>query len=274
MGAHLIEEVAVVGDDDHRAFTFVEHVLQPADGVDIEVIGRFIQQQDVRIGKQCLREQHAQLPAGGNGTHRAKMLFGGDAHAMQQLAGARLRRVAVELGKLRLQLGSVQVILLAGLRIGVDRILLAHAVPHLLVALQHHIQHPLLLVGKLILLEESHAFVGIERDIAGRRLQAARQDFHQRRLARAIRPDQAIAVALPELDRNILKQRLGPELYGDVRSNEHEKILSSGSRGVILPEPAQPQKTGSDHVFAFFCPAPLVIPAGRIARVKQPWQTD
>ena len=35
--AHAVQEVAVVGDDDHGAIALVEHAFQPADGVDVQV---------------------------------------------------------------------------------------------------------------------------------------------------------------------------------------------------------------------------------------------
>jgi hypothetical protein len=75
-------------------------ILQPADGVDVQVVGRLVQQQDVRVGEQGLGQQHAQLPARRHFAHRAVVLLGGDAHAQQQLAGAGLGGVAVVLGEM------------------------------------------------------------------------------------------------------------------------------------------------------------------------------
>jgi len=43
-----------MGDDDHGGIALVEYVFQPANGVDVEVVGRFVEQQDVRVGEQCL----------------------------------------------------------------------------------------------------------------------------------------------------------------------------------------------------------------------------
>ena len=50
------EEVAIVGDDDHGAVALVEHALEPANGVDVEVVGGFVQQHDVGVGEQRLRQ--------------------------------------------------------------------------------------------------------------------------------------------------------------------------------------------------------------------------
>src|SRR5690606_39860418 len=68
-----VQEVAVVGNDDHGAVTDLENVLQPADGVDIQVVGRFVQQQHFRIGEQRLGQQNAQLPAGRSEEHTSEL---------------------------------------------------------------------------------------------------------------------------------------------------------------------------------------------------------
>ena len=46
-----VEEVPVVRNDDDGALALVEDVLQPADRVDVQVVGRLVQQQDVGIGE-------------------------------------------------------------------------------------------------------------------------------------------------------------------------------------------------------------------------------
>ena len=63
VGADLIEEVAVVGDDDHRILEAEEEILQPGDRLEVEVVGRFVQQEHVRVAEQSLGEEHAYLVA-------------------------------------------------------------------------------------------------------------------------------------------------------------------------------------------------------------------
>ena len=55
----VVEEVAVVGDDHHGAGIVVQRVLQPGDAFGIEVVGRFVQQQQIRL----LQQQPAQRDA-------------------------------------------------------------------------------------------------------------------------------------------------------------------------------------------------------------------
>jgi hypothetical protein len=72
----------------------------------------------------------------------------------------------------------------------------------------HHVEHPHVLEGELVLLQVGHALAGIERNIAGGGLQHPGQDFHEGGLARAVGADQAVAVAFAELDRDVLEQRV------------------------------------------------------------------
>ena len=52
--ANAVEKVPIVRNDDHGAVTRGQNRFQPADGVDIQVVGRLVQQQHFRIGKQRL----------------------------------------------------------------------------------------------------------------------------------------------------------------------------------------------------------------------------
>ena len=65
MGHDTVEEVAVVRDDDHRPFVTFELLLEPGDGVDIEVVGRLVEEEDVGLGEQYLRQQHLELVGAG-----------------------------------------------------------------------------------------------------------------------------------------------------------------------------------------------------------------
>src|SRR5690606_30259336 len=69
VGADRVQEVAIVGNDDHGGVARGQHVFQPADGVDVQVVGRLVEQQHFRVGEQRLGQQHAQLPARGDGAH-------------------------------------------------------------------------------------------------------------------------------------------------------------------------------------------------------------
>ena len=51
MSADLIQEVTIMGNDDHGRIALVQHVFQPANGIDVEVVGRLVKQQNIWIRK-------------------------------------------------------------------------------------------------------------------------------------------------------------------------------------------------------------------------------
>ncbi len=208
-------------NDDHGRIALIEHVFEPADRIDVEVVGRLIQQQHVGVGKQRLREQHAQLPAGCDPAHGAVVLVDRNADTEQQFARAGLGGVTVVFGKARFQVSRAHIVVVGGFRVRVDRVALRHRLPHLGVPHHHHVQHAHFLVAELVLLELAQTHVGLEHHGAARGLQIAAEDLHEGRLAAAVRADQAVAVAFAELDGDVFEQGLGPELHGDIGGRQH-----------------------------------------------------
>ena len=64
-GGQPLEEDPVVGDEDERAAVAEQEVLEPADRLDVEVVGRLVEQQDVGLGDERPGQQHAPLHARG-----------------------------------------------------------------------------------------------------------------------------------------------------------------------------------------------------------------
>ena len=58
-GDGAVEKCAIVGHDQHRAGKFNHHVLQPDDRFHVEMIGRLIEHQQLRIARQRARQGHA-----------------------------------------------------------------------------------------------------------------------------------------------------------------------------------------------------------------------
>ena len=95
------------------------------------------------------------------------------------------------------------------------------ACPHLDVALHDDVEHALVFVAELVLVQLAQAQAGLQHDLADALLELAAQDFHERGLAAAVGADQAIAVAVGELDGDLFEERLGTKLNRDVGSREH-----------------------------------------------------
>lgn len=71
-------------DQDQRAFITLQPALQPDHRIEIEVVGRFIQQQQIGTANQRLCQIKAHAPATREVADRALQLFLTEAQTMQQ----------------------------------------------------------------------------------------------------------------------------------------------------------------------------------------------
>ena len=66
-----VQKRPVVGDHDHAAFELNQQVFQPLDAVEIQMVGRLIEQQNIWQGHQSLTQRdaftHAARQAGNTG---------------------------------------------------------------------------------------------------------------------------------------------------------------------------------------------------------------
>ena len=179
MGADFVQKVTVVRDDNHGGVVLVQHAFQPADGINVQVIGRFVQKQYIWLGEQGLRQQYAQLEARGDFCHGRIVQIFGNAHAAQQFGSACFGSVAVVFGKLSFQFGGFHVVVFGSFGVGVNRITLGHRRPHFGMAHHHYVQHAHVFVGKLVLAQFTQTHAVFNRYFAGSLFQIAAEDFHE-----------------------------------------------------------------------------------------------
>ena len=115
-GRQRAQEFAVVGDEHHAAAEVLQEFLEPGDRLDIQMVGRLVQQQHVRRLHQRLAEQHAPLHAA---RERREFDIGGKLQARDHFLHAPLQLPAVPGFDARLHLGQ---------RAGVDVMGMAEAV--------------------------------------------------------------------------------------------------------------------------------------------------
>ncbi len=211
-----------MGNNDHGAVASHQDVFQPANGIDVQMVGGLVQKQDIRIREQRLGQQNTQFPARRNSAHGAVVLFQGNIQAQQQFASAGIGGIAVHLGELHFQVRHGHAVFLAHFSERVDTITLGFYTPELFVAHNDRINHRAVLVGKLVLAQLTQPLILVHHDLAGRRFQVAAKDFHERGLAAAIGADQTVAVAIAEFDGHIFEKGFGPELHGNVRGGYQE----------------------------------------------------
>ena len=101
----VIEEFAIVRDHNQGAGIAPQPFLEPEHRVEIEMVGRFVEQQQIRAAHQRLGEVEAHAPAARKLGHRAGFVARREAESVQQFAGTCTRRVAADCAQTIVQHG-------------------------------------------------------------------------------------------------------------------------------------------------------------------------
>ena len=115
---------------------------------------------------------------------------------------------AVQFGKFALQLAGALAVRIGEILFGVKLVLLLHDLIKALMAHDDRLQHLIAVKLEVILAQHGHAFAGGDDHLARGRLQLTGKHLEERRFARSVCADDAIAVAGGEFDVDVLKERL------------------------------------------------------------------
>ena len=184
--AHRVQEPAVMGDHEHRAAPRGQMPRQPVDALDVEVVGRLVEQQQLRRVQQQPGERDA--PA---------------------LAAAQRRDRRVQPGRQPPQLHPAQQ---PGQHVAKRRV----GAPFVVGPAAHElVAHGQLRRQLVALPEQRHADAAGAGDRARVRLLHPADQPQQRRLAVAVAPDDADAVAGGDAQRHGRQDRAAPVALGD-----------------------------------------------------------
>ncbi len=237
VGADVVEEAEVVRDDDREALVGVEELLEPADRDDVEVVRRLVEEQRARVRREDLPEEDPELEPAREGRERRPVDLRRNPETLQDLSRPRLERVALVPHDDVLELG-VPVALERGVGVQ-EALLLGHRLPDFLVSHHRHVEDRHLLVAEVVLLQDAEPELLRNRDDARRGRFLTREDAQESRLSRAVRADEAVAVAGVELDGDALEEGLGTERLSEVRDGDHggRNIADArrGERAVRVP---------------------------------------
>ena len=86
-----VQEPAIVGDDEHRAAARGEVVREPVDALDVEVVGRLVEQQQLGVAEQRLGERDPAPLAAGQRRDRGVEALREAARSRRRRAGRRAR---------------------------------------------------------------------------------------------------------------------------------------------------------------------------------------
>ena len=221
--AHAFEQAAVVGDQ-HVGLGVVDQVLlEPLDRVDVEVVGRFVEQQQVGVGQQGARQRDARELAARGGEQRTVEQVGGQAEALEH--ALEVGAVVVAAGQLEAAL-ELLVVLHGGREPGA---VLVEAGESLFGRAHRRLKadelgeglHEVLAHGPVAgelggLLVQPDAPAAGARHAPGVGVLAARHEAQERGLAAAVASDEDGVVVLVERERDAAEELLAAERFGDV----------------------------------------------------------
>ena len=229
--ADLVEKFAIVRNHDERTGVTLEPVFEPDDGVQIQVVGRLVEQQQIGRAHERLRQIQAHAPPAREAGDRQLRLRQRKAEAEQQRLAAGRGGVPVGVGEGRVGVGL-------GMAVVSDfrRRNIRFDLTQPRVAVENVVERSTLDRWRLLHHMRQAPATGHE-DIAPIRVQLPAQQREQRGLAGAVGADEADALARVERDGGVLEERLGAAREGKVFESDHEK--GRGVSGSVRPWPAR-----------------------------------
>ena len=223
---HAVEEIAVVGDEEQRAGVAHEPFLEPQHGVEVEMIGRLVEQQQIRAAHQRLREVEAHPPSAGKASDGLAVPPLGEAQPRQQRRGARAGGVAADLVEAVMQLGEgLTGELRADRRSGLRRQQRALDFAQFPVAVEHEFDGRRG-GGRRFLRDVRDGPRRRQRNVARVLVQLAANQREHARLAAAVRPDQADLVPVVDGEVRAVEQALGAAGEDEVGQAKHVRVRS------------------------------------------------
>ena len=207
-----VQQATVVADQDQRAGIGLEIALQPDRGLQVQVVGRLVEQQQVRLREQQRGQRHAHPPAAGEFAAGALLCRLVEAEAGEDPRRARRGRLGPDHGQALVNLGQPGRIA-GGFGLGQQGAAFA-------VRGQHRVEQRPAAAGRLLgHLADPHP--ARQPHVAGVGVQVTGDQPQQCRLAGAVAPDQAHTPAALDRDRRALEDGSPRVAKGHVVDVQH-----------------------------------------------------
>ena len=216
MCAHAVKEVAVMAHHQYSMLKFAQILFQPLYGIQVQVVGRLIKQQIIRVTKQCLGQHHAHFLLTGQLPHQQIVLLLTYSQATQQGGSITFSCISTHLCKFVLQFGHLDAVLIAEVRLAVQSLALLHHLPHGGVPHKHCVEHGFLVILEVILTEYAQTFTWSQFHSSLAGLQFSADGFEQCGFSCPVCTNHAIDVAVGKLHVHVLVEDALAELNGNV----------------------------------------------------------
>ena len=238
-GRDGLEEPAVVRDEDDRSVDRLELPLEPLEVLDVEVVRRLVEQEQVGAARERAGERRAgQLPAGERAERPVEIVVGEaePAHGRRcPVAPGPATRVLELRLRLRVPAQRRRVVralrhrLLEATELGLDVEEVARAGERVLAQRDVELERWALVVERDARSLRERELPALERGLAGDRAQ-------ERRLAGAVRAGQREPIAAADGERHVVEERVSGELLAQLGCDE------DGHRRKGRADPRQPRE--------------------------------
>ena len=185
--------------------------LQPQGAFEVEIVGRLVEQQQVRLGEQGRGHRHPHPPAAGELRHRPGEVGGGEAEAAEDFGGA--GRGAVGVDVVQPGVDVAQALGLRGLQLG-------HQAGALQVGGEHRLQQRDRR-GRVLLVHRGDARGPGPVDLAAAGVELAQDQLEQGRLAGAVAADQPDLGADRQADGGVVEEPPAPGVEHEIMDAQH-----------------------------------------------------
>ena len=233
----IVQEVALVADQQDRRAIGFEEILQPHHRFEVEVVRGFVEQQHVGRGEEQRGQCHAHLPPAGIAGQRPRLHRLVEAQALQDAGGAGGRGIGVDRDQ-----PLIDITQLFGIALGLAAL---HQLGALDIGGQHRLERGRGAVGRFLRdIAELGALGHFARTVIGFQLSCDHAD--ERRLARAVTTDQADPAAGGECGGCTVEDRAAAQAHGDAVQIEHgARLANFGAEGERAFNP--PRHGEGDH---------------------------
>ena len=218
---HLVQQGAVVADDQQGSLPVGKVGLQPHGRFQVQVVGRLVQQQEIGPGEQGASQCHAHAPAAGKFRTGPRLCRLVETQAGQDAGGAGGGGLRLDVGEAVVNLGDAGGVM--------RRFRLGQQGGAFLVGGQDRVDQagrP----ARRFLGHGGDARTAAHGDRPGVRVQVAQDQLEQGRLAGAVAPNQAHLVALGHVDGRPVEQKPAAEPEGHVVDVQHGPRDSTADR--------------------------------------------
>ena len=197
-----------MGYNDDGIVKVDQEFFEPFDSRKIKMVGRLIEEKDIRVSKKCLCQKNLDLLASGKVSHLCIVEFGFDAKSVKKSCGIGFCFPAVHLCEFTFEFACTDSIFVSEIFLGIDGFFFFHNLIQSGISHNDGIKNLKGVVFEVILLQERKTLTGSDHNVSVGRLKLSGKNFKESRLTGTVGTNQTIAVSFCEFDVDIFKKSL------------------------------------------------------------------